>query len=146
MKKQMLGALVLIALAALILAPFARAYDSPHPHLTEALTLDHTEGKAPLSVRIVTPKELQEAWDDWETKNVQRNKWGDQFYISWGDDSGVGDSAVIGVKPADQPNHTAGYHVYSKPGTYTVRAGLYDISPTDAHRFYWQGQIVVTVH
>jgi len=145
MKLQFHKAMALCALGAFLMPPLTCAF-TPHPPLKDVLSLDHTEGKAPLAVRIVKPKELQDAWEAFEDRNKTRNKWGEGFSIDWGDGSGEGDASPRDVKPLDRPNHPAGTHVYSKPGTYTVKADLYDFLPTDGHSFYWKGQVIVTVH
>jgi hypothetical protein len=134
---------ILVAITTLLMPTVTKAWT---PALKDALSLDKTNGAAPLSVRVITPAELQVKWEAWEKKNWPRNKWGDGFFIDWGDETGEGDSIPRGVKPLDRPLAQVGTHVYIKPGTYTVTAGLYDFMPTDGHKFYWRGQTVITVH
>ncbi len=145
MKKHFKKTAILCALTSVLIPTGTQAWN-PTPPLKDVLSLNKTDGAAPLSVRVVTPKELQDNWEAWEKRNLPRNKWGDGFFIDWGDECGEGDAIHFGIKPLDRPLTQVGTHVYTKPGTYTVKAGLYDFLPTDGHQFFWRGQTVITVH
>jgi hypothetical protein len=92
----------------------------------ENLQLDRTTGSAPLTVKVIQPSVLVERLEDWKKAKSRAGPGG---YVNWGD--------------APQGNDTT--HVFTKPGTYTVKAGLYRIAPSDAHVYYWHGQAKVTV-
>jgi hypothetical protein len=109
----------------------------------EPLTFDKTQGKAPLSIAVTAPAELAELWTGWQKRGSVHGKWGDGFWIDWGDGTGDGDSSMRPGKagnPAEIGNHT-----YADPGTYNISAGIYQFMPDDSHNIFWRGQATVTV-
>jgi hypothetical protein len=115
----------------------------PRAQLNEPLVLSKTEGKAPLTISVKTPAELNDLWTTWQKRNSVHSKWGDGFSIDWGDGTGDGDASVGNGKTGKA--NEAGRHTYTAAGTYKVSASMYQFLPTDGHQVFWTGQATVTV-
>jgi len=73
-----------------------------------------------------------------------RRMYPDGFSIEWGDGKGDGDADTAPVRPI--ANDTFQGHVYASPGTYHIKAILYDVLPPNRmHSTYWTGTCTVTV-
>jgi len=138
------AALLLSLIATLLISTDMVSAQSRHPHPEiqgMPLSLDKTVGSAPLTVSVTSPNSLSVLLLG--THQVgQHSKFGDGFWINWGDGTGDGD-AVQGIVRAKAA--VAGTHVYSQPGTYTVNAQLYDLAANDGHPVYWTGTCTATV-
>ena len=111
----------------------------------EALVLDKTEGNAPLTVAITAPAELLSIWKTWQKTHRTHSKWGDGFFIDWGDGSGEGDSSGRGPQDPPSTENETETHVFKTAGKYEITAGLYRFLPTDGHEYYWHGKASITV-
>jgi hypothetical protein len=130
-------------ISSVILVQDAAAIPNQHPEVEGVpLTLDKTEGAAPLMVSITAPKNLADLLAA-NQKSNQHSKWGDGFSIDWGDGSGDGDAGR--GKQVGATRGELGTHIYSMQGTYHVTASMYDFLPTDGHRTYWNGTCTVYV-
>jgi hypothetical protein len=120
----------------------AIAIPNKHPDVVGVpLTVYKKEAGGPFTVQIARPQQLADLLVAAQKSN-QHSKWGDGFSIDWGDGSGDGDAARGKSTPA---KGEAGTHTYASPGSYTIKATLYDFLPTDGHETYWTGSLTVTV-
>jgi len=112
----------------------------------DTLGVDKSSGTAPLTVTLLTPKEVKKKMEECKYSLGWFGTSGNGLNVDWGDGVYSPDSkkpvSEHGVKSCTKEVMK---HTYTVPGTYTIEVRSWHPGPTDAPVIDWIGEVTVNV-